>query len=392
MRNRILKFPDDIRKLLDRRWVNCRSDWLAGDGEWPLQLTLGHPIQSDVQQQMDAVRDWVQAWQRVSVTDNVEWQERQWSSLGRQLVPVRLALGSPDDIARWVGEEMPWRLARSRFQILVERWPLIARRLARQYEVLSVYDEQDFERLIRMLAWLHDHPNSNLFPRQLPVAGLDTKWLESRKPMIAELLAALRGIDGPSSDFWQCCGLRPLPNLVRIGLLDPILRDRVGGVRDLSAPIEELSRLDLPAKYVFIVENLQTGLAFEDLDSTIVVMGLGYGVDALRHFSSIQRASAFYWGDIDTHGFAILSRARQYLPGLQSIMMDEATLLRYRELVVDEKSQHGSEALPNLNDSELAVYRNLKQQTWGFQVRLEQERIPWPDAWPSVKTAHAGRQ
>ena len=70
-------------------------------------------------------------------------------------------------------------------------------------------------------------------------------------------------------------------------------------------------------------------------------------------------------------------------------MMDNTTLLRHRELWVEEKEQHGAESLPNLNDSELDVYRNLKQQLWGFHVRLEQERIAWPEAWLAIRAAHS---
>jgi hypothetical protein len=104
----------------------------------------------------------------------------------------------------------------------------------------------------------------------------------------------------------------------------------------------------------------------------------------------VRQATILYWGDIDTHGFAILSRARSCFPHLKSMMMDEATLLRHRDLdlCVEEPMQHGAQSLPNLTMEELAVYRNLQQQIWGFRLRLEQERISWPEAWGVVKEAH----
>jgi hypothetical protein len=92
-----------------------------------------------------------------------------------------------------------------------------------------------------------------------------------------------------------------------------------------------------------------------------------------------------YWGDLDTHGFAILHRARSYLPNLQSILMDEDTLLRHRSLWVEEKEQHPNAELTLLTKAEQAVYLGLKQQRWGQNVRLEQERIAWDYAWKALQ-------
>jgi len=42
-------------------------------------------------------------------------------------------------------------------------------------------------------------------------------------------------------------------------------------------------------------------------------MRLGYAVDVLGQLPWLQEAQCIYWGDIDTHGFAILNRARTYI-------------------------------------------------------------------------------
>ncbi len=128
---------------------------------------------------------------------------------------------------------------------------------------------------------------------------------------------------------------------------------------------------------VFIVENSQTGYAFPEIPSAVVIMGKGYGVEVLGRVPWITNAKCIYWGDIDTHGFAILNRARNYFPNLVSILMDEKTLMRHKELWVCESKQHTSESFPFLNESEQALYTYLKLQTFGQNVRLEQERIDW---------------
>jgi hypothetical protein len=137
--------------------------------------------------------------------------------------------------------------------------------------------------------------------------------------------------------------------------------------------------------HVLIVENLQTGLAIEDLPGTVVLMRLGYGVDVLGRLPWLAKARSIYWGDVDTHGFAILNRARTYLPELESILMDEETLLSNKDLWGEEREQHSAESLPLLSIPELTVYQALKQNRWGQYVRLEQERIAWDTAWNALR-------
>jgi hypothetical protein len=138
-----------------------------------------------------------------------------------------------------------------------------------------------------------------------------------------------------------------------------------------------------------IVENLQTGPAIEDLPSTVVPMRLGYGVDVLGRLPWSAKARSIYWGDVDTHGFAILNRARTYLPELESILMDEETLLSNKDYGAKKGnsillSRFPSCLSPSLSP-ELTVYQALKQNRWGQYVRLEQERIDWDTAWNALQ-------
>jgi hypothetical protein len=236
-----------------------------------------------------------------------------------------------------------------------------------------------------MLSWICANPNSRLYIRQVPVAGIDSKWLESRKSLIAELFAAIQGYTSGDRDFFRCCGIKPLPQLIRMRILDPGFRSQFGGLSDISAPLEEIASLDITPAIVFIIENIQTALAFNDLKNSVVFMGLGYGVDVLGKIPWLRHARCIYWGDIDTHGFAILNRARSYLPNLEAVLMDEATLLSHRELWVEEKEQHASAELPLLTSTEQILFQSLKNNTWGQHIRLEQERIRWDEAWDTLQ-------
>jgi hypothetical protein len=110
---------------------------------------------------------------------------------------------------------------------------------------------------------------------------------------------------------------------------------------------------------------------------------MGYRAKQMCLFPWLAEARCFYWGDIDTHGYAILSQARAVLPALTSRLMDEETLIENRELWSNEDAPT-MQILPNLDASESRVYEGLRHKLWGTSVRLEQERLSWAKAWNAV--------
>ena len=213
---------------------------------------------------------------------------------------------------------------------------------------------------------------------------MDTKWLEARTALVTDLVAAPQADDAEGCGFHQRCGLKEAPHMVRLRLLDQSLRERFGGLGDIAAPISEIAALRLPVSRAYIVENVQTGLCFGDRPGSIVFMGLGYEVNAMGRLQWLSGAECIYWGDLDTHGFAILNRLRACLPNAVSALMDESTLLRNRSLWGEEEKQVSALSLPFLTAEEQTVYQGLKQQRWGPNVRLEQERIAWNEAWQVI--------
>jgi len=93
----------------------------------------------------------------------------------------------------------------------------------------------------------------------------------------------------------------------------------------------------------------------------------------------------YYWGDIDTHGFAILDKVRGFIPKAKSILMTEDVLLSNRNLwVVEEKPFLGE--LSRLTDEEETLFHALRDNNWGEKIRLEQERISYGRVRQEVET------
>lgn len=374
-----MKLPEDVRgavlKIYRRQWC----EWIAdNDQRWPLIISLEIPTEQAALNQAEAVCAWVASWQQWQQgVGQLIWCKRHWKILGPQTLPEKLMLSTPDEVALLLGESARWERARHRWDLLTMPWPTLKKMVKHHFHKLVDYADEDFICLKNLLQWLIDHPHSNLYPRQLPVPGLDSKWLEKRKPLVTDLVADIFNDNRQDHNFYQCCGLKSPPTLLRARILDERLRKIIGNFGDLSAPIEQWTQLKLPLTQVIIVENLQTGLAFSEMPGTIVIMMLGYAIDLLARLPWLAELPCYYWGDMDTHGFAILNRLRSYFPQVQSILMDEQTLLRHQPQWGSENTQHQSETLTHLMLQEQGVYQGLKQQRWQQNLRLEQERIEW---------------
>lgn len=373
---------EEARSFLTKRYDNQKQNWLAGEGTWPLVLNLGVPTEKDVAADPAGVRAWAESWSQWKVAGTVTWEDRQFARLGGQRLPAGLVLADAGEVAAVAAQSRRWATASSRYARIVAEWPTLRKSTAitGRFSALESYTEPDFERLFSLLAWLDANPSSNLYLRQLPVEGLDTKWIEQRTAVVTSLLRVIRCAQHDAG-FFELCGLAKPPHRVRIRLLCPELRRVVGGLRDIEAPVSELAGLPIAPASVVIVENQETGLALPDVTGAVAIMKLGNAVSALDALPWLRGAKAtVYWGDIDTHGFAILDRARRVLPELRSVLMDEETLLAHRPLWVQEGVQCSDVELTYLVAHERTVYDGLRANTWGQKVRLEQERLGWDTA------------
>ena len=175
---------------------------------------------------------------------------------------------------------------------------------------------------------------------------------------------------------------------LRLRVLCPQLRHGLGGLADLEAPLADLAALPWQPRQVLVVENLDSGLALPDLANTLAVLKLGHAVGQLRQLPWLATARLVYWGDIDTHGFAMLDKARQAWGHTESLLMDSATLLAHRSLCVDEPQPYSGPVLQHLRGGEREAFDGLVQGRWGVRLRLEQERLPWAQVLAALQAAH----
>ena len=106
----------------------------------------------------------------------------------------------------------------------------------------------------------------------------------------------------------------------------------------------------------------------------MAIFGAGYGFESLERTHWLSRCRLHYWGDIDTHGFAILDALRARFGHVESFLMDRSTLLAFESLWGTEDAPIDRD-LARLTAPERALYDDLRDNRIGRHVRLEQERI-----------------
>ncbi len=176
------------------------------------------------------------------------------------------------------------------------------------------------------------------------------------------------------NEFEKRFSLKSSEPLVRFKVLDPdISKKAFAGVDDLSVPVSQFNALTLPITRVIIVENkipLYNALTLPKLEGTIAVFGKGYHVSTLKDIHWLTDTEIWYWGDMDAHGFEILSQVRGYFPQTKSWLMDMETFERFFEH--DPGTISTVAVALNLTEEESLLYNKVKSNNW----RLEQEKIP----------------
>jgi hypothetical protein len=375
--------PTDLADQVLRVWTKGRilAARMTGEPLFPLALKMRRPDTRAYGAHFEKVRSWIRVLEDGARTRrgfgyDIEWTEINHRQLGRNRIPDRVAVPTEADALRLIGMEKEAARFEQLRQLTEGTFHILTEWLARK-PFVALDNARDWSRILAVLAWFCNHPNSGLYLRQLDIEGVDTKFIESRKALLAELLAvvAARTADQPNSStltFEQRYGLKSKPPIIRFRVLDRSLA--VAGLLDVATPAAEFASLAMPARRIFITENEVNGLAFPDVAGGMVVFGLGYGLELLCSAVWMQDRDIYYWGDIDTHGFAMLDRLRAIFPAARSLLMDRETLLAHRALWVREDTPFRG-PLMRLESNEHALFEALVHNRLGDGIRLEQERV-----------------
>lgn len=360
-----------VRDKVRKRWDDgtLLRAVASGGALEPIEVPLGGPRASELGDRLGEVQDWIadlESGRRGGARFDLRYKQIGGRAFGKNAIPSHAVVSSFDQA---------WALLDVRPQVRqfqemlssapddrVAQWLLAA-------PVTALSHAGDWPALIAAFGWLDASRRSGRYLRQIDAPGVDTKLVESRRSVLASML----GVSGQATGFLTDLGLSVKPEYVRMRLASGVASLSVS---ELSVRVSELESLPVDFTRAVVVENEITYLTIPVPGDGIVIWGRGFDVARLGRWEKLRDAEIDYWGDLDTHGFAILNRLRSHLPRTRSFLMDSDTLHSHR-------GRWGSETKPTsgtlsmLTAEEAAVYDDLVCDRFGDKVRLEQERISW---------------
>ncbi len=354
---------------------NFHKDLLSGKEIFPLRYTFKKPTEKRLVSSIEKVQAAMVSLRRMD--RYIEYRTVAYKAIGEQRLPAALRFETAGDYLRFLGKTEESGIFMHGLEA-AEKFGLGV--FLRQKPQVLLKHLDVWDQILSVVGFFVEHPSPGIYIRELPIEGVDTKFIQSHKKVLDMLLQEAlpphtydTSIEKLSEyGFEKKYGLKHPFSRVRFRLLDSAMR--ISGLDDLEIVCEAFNMLALRAKRIFIVENLTTFLAFPPLSSAIALYGGGFKAGQLRQIDLSFAEEILYWGDIDTHGFAILSTVRSVQPNVKSFLMDEGILRRFRHLCIKEPVSTVAD-LPNLTPREAALYDALRFGVYRG-LRLEQERIP----------------
>lgn len=366
--------PDEIAAKLRRRWTDgtLLSALARGDAFPPQDVAVRGPRASEIGADLGAVQRWAAELDRGSgggLRYEIVYGEIGGREFGRNRIPSRIRIESYEQAWAILGVGRQVDRYREILDLThgtdaVHSWVA-----DRPLKALDATD--DWPGLLAAYRWLDSARGSNRYLRTIDARGVDTKFVERHR----SVLGALLGVSSSASGFIRDLGLASKPDLLRMrfGLSFAGLPS---AVTDATFRVDQVAELAANVQAAAVVENETTFLSLDPPHGGVLLWGKGFDVDRVGRMRWLSQVPVWYWGDLDTHGFAILDRLRAFLPQTTSFLMDRETLLHHRDRWGTETSPT-SARLERLDSDEAALYSDLVVDRYAPAVRLEQERLDW---------------
>lgn len=360
----------------------------------------------------------------------------------KQNIPTHIVVENREALVQAVSEKAAFARAQERANRLKQVFPQlsateIASLLRKMAQVVPL--DVDFDLACRAGVWFRENGAQahGLTARQVPLVGFHAKWLDvqGRRGVVAQLAGletlpleqrpaqvrftyldpAYLARGGRRFDSWvvgDACELPYEPRVVVIcenrdsALWFPQVDGGIAVMGDGFAAIQNVAALEwirtapvgAPSR-----EALLPSATPADAPSRDVLLpgGAPVGASSLDASQTAQPSCStaplgapsrsvtplvVYWGDMDAAGLEILNGCRQQGINCESMLMDIPSFDRYAAFGTNsDKNGHAFKPkepldLPGLRAPERELYLRLVSPNWHGVRRIEQERIPLPDA------------
>lgn len=374
---------DELIATIHKRWERGRylRDYASGVPWEPITLPVKAPAATELLNDFEKAAQWADRFRRDIKTGRcagsigVEHRNVRSLGLGANVVPARIRIETFEQLCSLLGTAGEVRLLDEIMELTADALPDLLPWVI-EHPAEAVAHHQIWERILGIIRWITNHDTGQFYLRHIDVPGVDTKFVERHRKLLDKLLTIalpLERVDRDQTGFARRFGFRGKPHYTRFRLLAP-LPTVPAGLSELRLRTDELAKLDLPVDTVFVVENEISYLAFPDVPEAVVIFGEGFALTVLEALPWLHAKDLVYWGDTDTHGFAMLDRLRSRFTSVRSILMDHEAFLAHPDQHVTEPNPT-HEPLAHLTEAEQSLYQDLVEDRFGPALRLEQERV-----------------
>ena len=365
--------PNEIRKKAENKFEAYLQSIISGEKFFPIVIAGNKkPNDNTVLFEKELTDLMAYSKEHKGFGYSLKYQTVKTNNHGVQDIPVSISFESEQDYLKFIGKVQATVNFRVDLEKILPVFPELKEWVGK-YPNKVITNHDIWDDLLKVCVYFNANPSPFLYIRELPIK-VHTKFIEQNKTIIRELLDIIiaEHINQDEKHFERRFNLKYDEPLVRFRLLDKSIQQQYFfNMEDISLPIEQFRKINIPVSTVYIVENKMSMLTFPHIENSIVIWGHGFGVDIMKDVEWMNDKRIFYWGDIDSHGFQILSEVRTHFPMIKSFLMDRETFNLFFE--GDKGTETNVEKELCLSQEESDMFKYLKVHNY----RLEQEKIPY---------------
>ena len=372
--------PEEIKKQASKWWKPFLQSYIRDERFFPKCIDrIGKVKSSHITARFETLQQEIEELYRYSKSQTgagymVQTAGRNFRRTGSHELPDVVVFETIIDYITFMGYKKEWNNFLKNYNIIKNSIPLL-QDWAFENCLWLTNKNVNWNDVLKVCQYFIKTPRPHLYLRQLPIE-IHTKFIEENNALVQSLLDFLipdHIRSGAQKRFAERFFLKYDEPLIRMRFLDSSQRS-ILEFSDISIPLSDFEKLELPAENILITENKMNFLTLPLLTSTVAIWsGGGFNISYLKNATWLLEKKIIYWGDIDEHGFQILHQLRSYYPQAQSVMMDKETFITFNIYAVNG-SRNKSENLTSLTDKESKLFQYLK--TLEINNRLEQEKIP----------------
>ncbi|NUQ32949.1 MAG: hypothetical protein HOP99_09085, partial [Dermatophilaceae bacterium] len=184
---------DDLRTALRRRWDRGELLALLADRTWqPLRVPLRGPTAGELSSEFGLVQEWLDRLRRDASGSRAPAFRLETRSVGGRLVgandlPCAAWFDTPEQVWRLLRVEVEVRAFEELYAATLAADPAVAA-WVRSQPLPALKHAAEWPKLMATARWLAARVGAGAYLRQIDVPGVDTKFIERNRPLLADLL------------------------------------------------------------------------------------------------------------------------------------------------------------------------------------------------------------